>query len=272
MKTKFISLRLKLAFAFASLMIIMGLFFYWFFPSRAEESALKGAQSRATDIALVLGNAILPALDFGIAQGAEKSLSALASADGATYGAVYQQDGAILAAWNSENIPQVVDLPGNKPMVNIREGQLHVTTSLITETQAQGILRIGFSLEKLEIEKQENRYTIGIVLLIVTGLGILLAIWVGVLLVRPVSALTKTMSRIVETGYLEKINIQSNDEVGQLTVSIKQLLGWLRNIVSSLNNLAKGLDEIISQLSLTGTTVSRGATMIRSQMSHSTLR
>jgi methyl-accepting chemotaxis protein len=269
---RFISLRIKLSVAFAVLMAANGIFAFVYFPWRSDVSARQSAHARATDLALVLADAVRPGLEFEDPDSAAKVLEGLEAAAGAIYAAVYRRDGRRYADWNGAQAPETAADPGDAPRLEERGGQVHVTVRISAKKAgAQGLLAMGFSLDRLEMERRANRWTVGLVALLLTLIGMGMGWVVGTVLVKPVATLTELTSRIVETGELgAALSIESNDEVGLLSRSFGKMVEWLRGVVTSLNALTESLARVIERLSQAGATVTNGANVIREHMREST--
>lgn len=263
----FVSLRSKLAAAFAGLMIANAVFLYLFFPMRADQSSRAWANDRAADIALVLVSAVRSGLEFDDSKTVEGLLGGLASVDGAIYGAVYRSDGSRLAAWNAERIPPVIADPGERLHTIPIEGVLHVSARVVATAGTRGVLAIGLSLARVDKERRANNLTIGLVAILLTAAELIAAIVFGTLLVRPVSRLTNVTGEIVTHRDLSmRVMVQSRDEVGRLAESFSKLVDWLRSTVESLNEMVVGMVKVIERTSQTGKTVTEGAVLIRNQM------
>ncbi|MBN1962264.1 MAG: HAMP domain-containing protein [Deltaproteobacteria bacterium] len=265
----YISLRSKLALAFATLMVANAIFLYLFFPARADKAARDWARDRATDIALVLASAVRSGLEFDDAGAVERLLSGLDSAKGAIYGAVFRDDGSRLAAWNSEKVAANIQNPGesNTYYFDDANGLLNVTARIIAPDGTRGVLALGFSLERVIQERQANKFTITIVAILLTLLGIIAVVFIGTIIARPVGRLTSVTSEIVNHRDLSmRVAADSNDEVGRLAESFSKLVNWLRSTLNSLNVMVNGMVKVIEHTTQTGQTVTEGAGLIRKQM------
>lgn len=73
---------------------------------------------------------------------------------------------------------------------------------------------------------------LGAVLLVISGLGVLLAIAVGMVVatagLRPLSRLQKAVEHVTQTDDLRPIEVAGNDELAQLTTSFNEMLGALQ--------------------------------------------
>jgi methyl-accepting chemotaxis protein len=132
------------------------------------------------------------------------------------------------------------------------------------------VLAVGFSVDRLEQERRANRWTVGLVALVLTLIGIGIGWVVGTVLVKPVATLTAMTGRIVETGDLGvTIDVVSNDEVGRLAASFREMVDWLRGVVTSLNAVTGSMGRVTERLGVAGATVTSGTAIIRERMRES---
>ena len=83
-------------------------------------------------------------------------------------------------------------------------------------------------------------------------------------LVQPYSELVDRLASIVETGdFTTHVEVESNDEAGQIAAYVRQVLDGQRVILKALKRSGEGLQNVISQLFDVGGAVSNGAIQIQ---------
>ena len=83
-------------------------------------------------------------------------------------------------------------------------------------------------------------------------------------LVQPYAELVDRLASIVETGdFTTRIDVESNDEAGQIAAYVGQVLDGQRVILKALKRSGEGLQNVISQLFDVGGAVSNGAIQIQ---------
>ena len=83
-------------------------------------------------------------------------------------------------------------------------------------------------------------------------------------LVQPYSELVERLASIVETGdFTTHVEVESNDEAGQIAAYVRQVLDGQRVILKALKRSGEGLQNVISQLFDVGGAVSNGAIQIQ---------
>src|SRR5205807_275176 len=123
------SLRTKLVLLVSLLMLAVAVFCSLFFPSRMASFSRRWAERRAVGMAIVLGNAASPGLEFDDATNVSELLAGLAKAPEAIYGVVRRGNGSVLASWHAERAPTALASPGSshdEPVVTFGDSQIHV--------------------------------------------------------------------------------------------------------------------------------------------------
>jgi methyl-accepting chemotaxis protein len=250
----------------AAVVFCMSAFLFFFFPERIEKSAQRWAEARAIGIGLVLANAVKPGLEFDEAASVNDLLKGLADAKSALYGAVLRGDGSVLAAFNPEHVPSPLKAnPASGYATVVENAELHIVAAVEAEAGTRGTLAIGFSLAELEREKLDIRLLTLLFSIVVLALGLVLALTIGTVMVRPIAALTQIAGDIVAQGDLtQPINVTSNDEAGLLAESFRQMVERLRSILLALKRQVDGMSTAIEQISKVSTSVSVGADTVQS--------
>ncbi len=274
MDNRFVSIRIKLALAFALLVAANGLFAYLYFPARAEESAKAWAHARALDLALVLADGVRAGLDFDQPDSVANVLKGLEAAEGSVYAAVYGKDGNRFQTWREAAVPEQRLRLTERTLTIEQDGILHAAARIYPPpSDDPSLVQIGLSLARLEQEGRDNRLMVGLIALVLIVAGVVFGWLVGRFLARPLRSLSDVAGRIVATGDLTvKIDVRSNDEVGRLATSFAMMVEWLRGVVGSLNTMSGSLANVTERLTATGATVANGAGVIRQQLVESTTR
>jgi len=262
-----LSLRLKLSAVFVVLLAAIMLFVQLFVPARMAERAQQWAERRATGMAIVLASAMAPGLEFDDASGVKGLLGELASAPEVLYGAVRRADGSLLASWNQALVPALGQRPDKEPVLVTDGNRLHVLASVRARGGSNGVLQVGFSLERLELEQQRDRLTVGLVGLLVFVFGLGVSIALGTLLVRPIRELTRVTSNIIARGDLgQEIRVEGRDEVGVLAGSFREMVKKLRALPATMSSTAGGVVQVVDQVSQTASSVASGANIVGSRV------
>jgi methyl-accepting chemotaxis protein len=86
-------------------------------------------------------------------------------------------------------------------------------------------------------------------MLVFGGTGVLLSMWMASRMVRPITTLSSVVGRIVTEGDLtQKIEIESNDEIGELATTFARMVERLREIPATLKESTRMLAESVENL------------------------
>lgn len=119
--------------------------------------------------------------------------------------------------------------------------------SRIPEGKNLGLIRIGISFRKMEDSISDTYRLVTLISLIIAIGTILLSFWYGKVLIRPLTEMTRIAGRLA-SGYLdERVDIQSNDEIGVLADNFNTMAKSLQESRSNLWKLNKELEYIVEE-------------------------
>ncbi|MBN1869189.1 MAG: PAS domain S-box protein [Candidatus Omnitrophica bacterium] len=156
---------------------------------------------------------------------------------------------------SQESISQYFELPSGRDYYEISApvtAEVRAATGdeevLFQDRQAsvkekQGVVRIGISLERVDIafkQAQEIIFSIGIA---VTLLAIIVGIFLTHMVLAPVKQLVNA-TQIVAGGNLgHKVSVKASDEIGLLARSFNQMIETLRKTMTSIDRLNNEIAE-----------------------------
>jgi len=108
-----------------------------------------------------------------------------------------------------------------------------------------GTLRIGLSLNKLEIQLYELKREILFTTLGVIGIGFLLTLIFTRILIQPIEKLVSATERVGRGELAQTVNIRSRDEIGDLAKAFNQMTIQLKE---SRGNLEKKVEDRTREL------------------------
>ncbi len=266
---RYISLRVKLVLVVTLLIAVMAGSLVLVFPQRMDALARAWAQERARGMAVVLASSVAPGLEFDTGKQLDEVLAEVAKAPGVAYLAVMRSDGTLLAGWNwSAGAAPRADQPAsNEVALEFAGDVLHSRTVVRARGGVTGVLLMGLALADLEEQRTHNFASVAVTSLVLLLIGLATSLVIGTLLVRPIQRLTTITSNIVLQGDLtQEIDIHSNDEVGLLADSFRQMVQKLRALPSTLEDMVDGVAAVTAQLSKTAHTVASGTTIVRARV------
>ena len=105
------------------------------------------------------------------------------------------------------------------------------------------------ALADAEAEQRKSLLTGALILLIGAGLGVAVSWLVSGSTARPVRNLSRAALRIAEGDLTQEVRVESDDEVGVLARSFQQMVGRLRELVSTLKAASEEMATAAEQLS-----------------------
>jgi len=248
-----LSLRAKLTGFFAALQIVSSAVLVLYLPDVFATRARSLVENRASALADVVAAGESAALEFDDAKGAADELGLLGADREAAYALVLRASGVTFASWNPRGFP-VLDHPGDRPRVAYDDTLLHVVRPIVNAKEGgkvEGTLVLGFTTDALRAERSFVTRAVMTAMVLVLVLGLLAALLVGTLLVRPLQGMTAAALRIAR-GDLEQpeIAVSSEDEVGRMATAFNQMLRALRDLASAADRVAGG--DLTGKLDLEG--------------------
>jgi signal transduction histidine kinase len=223
------SLGFKMVLMFASLIAGIGLFMFIFFPARMAKQARGEAEERALVITQVMATALGPALEFEDADNAAVILGWLEHHHDVRFGVVRDGGGELVVKHHPERVPVRLEWPvgaGIEQLGNV----MIVTVPIQAIGGGTGTLHLGFSLERLELERDATQRTVAWATIEVFAIGLLATMVLAALLVRPIRKLTRT-ARMISRGELPAVlpAIGGGEETAQLASALRAMLERIHN-------------------------------------------
>ena len=276
MRAGLLTFRVKLAALFAAMLVATGIFLVGYFPDQmydvAERWAERGSLGTTEAAASLLGAAVeLEQVDW-----VDKRLAELTErpGSGVLYSAVLRPDGSVLGNSGADDYSTVIEglaRIATESVPQTIDGILHVVSPIDAKSGHVGYLIIGFSLAQLEQDRSTYESLVTLVAALLVAIAMALSLAAGTILVRPIRELTRITTNIVERGDLgQEITIRSNDEVGMLADSFREMVTKIRAIPLTLGDFVEDLSALIDQLSETGRTVKEGAEQVRNHVAETT--
>ena len=149
--------------------------------------------------------------------------------------------------------------PAQNEFERLGEPVLEFILPLQVGFQRWGVLRLGFSLQRLNREIVESRAAISAQIrtmivrsivgaLIFTGLGVIVVLWLATHLSRPLVALTES-ARQLALGNFESVvtPARTNDEVGVLAVAFAEMSSRLKVSYAQLGEYSRTLEQKVDE-------------------------
>lgn len=166
--------------------------------------------------------------------------------------AFYSLDGSVLFSEFPEETGLTEIFTGIETgKVNYQFGEInnrmHVLVAGKVSQADTGIYLVtGVDVERVLEQQEQMIQKFGYVYAVAIGVGILLIILLSALLTRPIKRLTEATKKIADGNYQERIEVTSEDEVGQLARHFNQMAGAIEEKVQELSDSARQKEDFVA--------------------------
>jgi methyl-accepting chemotaxis protein len=240
--------------------VVMGLVQNRYFASILEQEA----RGRAKAIATTLASALVEMPDSAVAS----TVQAVKKDAGVAYIEVVAANGSILAHTFEGKAPiqQTSQLrEGEKINDVVLDGVsfIDVPATVLNGT----LVHVGLDPAVIRARLQEAQTRAVLLTLIALVAALTVAYIIVRRIIEPLRKLTHVASRVVEGDLTLKVEVDSNDEIGEMASAFGMMLGTLKETVGALQDSVKLLKEAGNDLSLStseqGETITRQATALQ---------
>src|SRR2546423_11665650 len=239
---------------------VMGLVQNRYFASVLEQEG----RSRAKGIANTLASALVEMPDSAVAS----TVQAVKKDAGVAYIEVVAANGSILAH-TFEGRPPAQDAAQLKEGEKVNEVVLDGTTyvdvpaAVITGT----LVHVGLDPAVTRARLHEAQPRALLWTLIAVAISLALAYFLVRRIIDPLRRLTHVANRVVAGDLTQKVDVDSDDEIGEMASAFGKMLGKLQEAVSALQDSVKLLKEAGNDLSIStseqGETITKQATALQ---------
>ncbi len=235
----------KLSLAAALLLFLVGVFVSVFFPLRQQAEMRKYLIQKASGVAEIMAYSSEVGLNFGDKPVVQETLKALGQMDDVAFAFVLDQSGQPFSDYQgSAGTRYLSRIPkretGGQSRVVEEDDLLIVSAPIVSAGKEIGTLILGISLENLQRDTRRSVW-VGIIL----GGGILVAgtLLFGALaarIVRPLKRLQSAADRIARGDTNVSIDVRTDDEIGALADSFRELTQYFKGVASVSEAINRG--------------------------------
>jgi methyl-accepting chemotaxis protein len=239
-----LSIRLKLIFFFAIVLLLISAFISYYFPNLTKENSLTymKIQARATTNMVALGAGV------GLGTGdykAVKEAVKLAKKDyHLSFLAIYDTENKEIASFNPNNMK----LDPNKlftdtDMVTMDENLLAMVT-IKYRGIPQGKLVLGNTLKEVNAQIQNYRYIIIMFSLGCALVGLILLVTLSNAITKPLNELRQATQQLAQGNTDVQIQVNSKDEIGALSEDFNMMVKQLKRAEESKVQAEKNTQDL----------------------------
>ena len=232
--------------AVASLLSVVALFVFIFFPSKQEQLLKKQLADKAIVMVQMLADQTAAPLLFGDTEAVQSALQTLDHIDDVTFALILKNDGEVFEDYQGASgapyADRIQEALARKEDGLIERDDLWLAVKPIVYADEQaGTMVLGISLRNLETSVANSRWITLLISLAILSLGSLAFSWLVVRLVRPIKHL-EAAAREVARGNLEvSVEARTKDEVGSLSQSFNVMVASINKAHRELHALANTL-------------------------------
>jgi class 3 adenylate cyclase len=118
-----------------------------------------------------------------------------------------------------------------------------------SDEQTRGVVRLSFSMEKLDKELRENRnQQAGMAVLTITGAMGCLVVLIRKVVLNPIRKVAETAQRVGRGEFTTRVDTPTQDEIGQLGAVINEMTDRLRSAYDDLAIKNRQLNDTLQNL------------------------
>ena len=253
---KSVGLRNKIMFGIAGVVVLLGLAVIIFAKTVLYENLLGKLEKRGISIARHLAaNSIDPILTEKYFELNLMAKDFMKSEEDVEYIFVLDRDGKVLAHTFDNGFPvglKEVNRGASRQKYSVQKiltekGDLIDIAVPLFEGEA-GVVHVGFSEEHIREEINSIIKLISWLVLAVSIIGVVIAIFLSRLIAKPLSALT-TAAEAVGSGDLDqRVEVHSNDEIGRLGKSFNTMIEMRKQAEAALRESERKFKDVTSHL------------------------
>lgn len=238
-----LSIKQKLVAATALLLLLVGLFISVFFPARQNTAMKKYLTDKASVVAGIIAYSSQAGLSFSDASAVNETLNSLKAVNDVEFALVLDSQGKTFAQYGGDKAAPLLEDIRNAATDNSEktwESGGCLLTMVPVGDKKLGKVILGISLSKIKSDVATSAYVAGFVGLLIVFLGSLVFSAFASRLVTPIRTLQMAAQKIAKGNPDVVVEIRSNDEIGDLADSFRELVGYFKGVAAAAEAINKG--------------------------------
>ncbi len=236
MNFRTLKLRSKMLLSFLSTIFIVMLLTMWFSNRITRQALNQNLESSLTVISNIASKAISAGLEFQDNETIKNAVEAFTHEDLFSYIYVTDKDGREVFAYRKDGLPAI---SSNETLQN-SEQEMFVKRPVESYGKKIGNITIGISLSERNRHLAKARWAI---LFAALGMILIFAVVTFVLsrnIANPITRLTSIAERLVTGDIDQEVEVNREDEIGQLACSFQQMIQALKHKTDVAGQIANG--------------------------------
>ncbi len=242
MKTKFyLSLKIKLIMVTTLILAVISLFVYYYFPQKFQNENLRSLQEKANSIAKIAAYGISSGLYFEDANSSDEEIETLIQHEEIVYVIIFKDD-SLYYEYNTfvAVLNNYKEVDGER--ISEKWNVMKTYAPIMIADDKIGDIYIGVSLVPVYNKIAELKESIGIISLVLFIISTILVFIIGTIFTKPLSNIVKTVHKITEGDFSQRVEVKSSDEVGFLAKSFNKMVERIENGNSEMDKINKELE------------------------------
>ena len=237
---KITSVRAKLIIAVSSLIAVLSVFIYFYFPQKLESKLLNSMTVKADQVSHIIAYCATPALYFEDRDAVEDIFGAVLPNKDLVYILIAHKDSSVFAEFGRD--PEIDYHQKEINLKLIRRRFFTIVQDIEYDGQSLGFLRVSFSMIQLSKEVKQIRFRIAAISLGVFIFGVLAISIISRVMSAPLKRIVETVEKIASGNLSERANVNTNDEIGFLAREFDIMADRLINAYKNLDELNQDLE------------------------------
>jgi signal transduction histidine kinase len=232
------NLKTKIWLTIAAIVLMFSFFTLYYFPNQQAKLLLKNYNNEVQNLANTVALGVKIAITEQNFEGVQTAMEFVKDDPRLEFVSMLQTD----TVWNNEHTNYKVNEQLFKTYpekaivpVSVSSDSVIVKRSPFVTSVMSGAILIGFSTRAIDAGKQQIEITSLVVSGVVFIIGIILGFWLSKTISAPVSALRNAAIRVGEGDFTQRVESESNNEIGQLGKSFNKMVEDLLKTTTKLS-------------------------------------
>ncbi len=238
------SIKQKLVAATALLLVAVGLFISVFFPMRQNTAMKNYLTDKASVVAGIIAYSSQAGLSFSDASTVSETLRSLKTVNDVEFALVLDAQGKSFAEYGAEKagplLEEIRNAADREKQKTWESGDCLLTMVPVGDNANLGKVILGISLRALRSDVSTSAYVAGFIGLLIAFIGSLVFSVIASRLVKPIRTLQLAAQKIAKGDPNVVVDITSNDEIGHLADSFRELIGYFKDAAAAAEAINKG--------------------------------
>jgi diguanylate cyclase (GGDEF)-like protein/PAS domain S-box-containing protein len=262
-----LSIRTKIAVLMTSLLAVVCVAIYYYFPARLHGQAVESVRQKSAALTALAAFSVAEGLEQGSRPDVAAALGGIRTNPDLVYLVLRDATGSVFTSFNeivarSANFDRLAMTPVSRGTQNVLQGGREIARSgtgvsggatadgTIYQTAAPvrhhgrqvGTLYVGMSLQQANADAARSRATVALVTLVAFLLGTIAVFGLSTVITVPLQRIVDTAEEIAAGDLSRRAEVTSEDEVGQLARSFNGMVDRVSDAYAQLETLNRTLE------------------------------